>query len=58
MEHQRPYRSAIGLLDIILWAIEFSILTSVLIAMNYLFRYQKSTFNLENNKCICQGILF
>ena len=27
------------------------ILTLVLIAMNYFFRCQKSTFNLENNKC-------
>ena len=31
------------------------ILTSVLIAMDYFFRCQKSTFNLQNNKCICQG---
>ena len=26
--------------------------------MDYFFRCQKSTFNLENNKCICQGNIF
>ena len=26
--------------------------------MDYFFRCQKSTFNLENNKCICQGNCF
>ena len=26
--------------------------------MDYFFGCQKSTFNLENNKCICQGNLF
>ena len=26
--------------------------------MDYFFRCQKSTLNLENNKCICQGIFF
>ena len=30
-------------------------LTLVLIAMDYFFRRQKSTFNLENNKCIYEG---
>ena len=26
--------------------------------MDYFFGCQKSTFNLENNKCICQGNFF
>ena len=26
--------------------------------MDFFFRYQKKTFNLENNKCICQGNFF
>ena len=26
--------------------------------MDYFFRYQKSAFNLENNKCICLGNFF
>ena len=26
--------------------------------MHYIFRCQKSTFNLENNKCVCQGNCF
>ena len=34
------------------------ILTSVMIAMDYFFRCQKSTVNLENNKRLCQGIFF
>ena len=34
------------------------ILTSALIAMGYFFRCQKSTFDLESNKCICHGNLF
>ena len=33
-------------------------LTLVLIAMDYFFRRQKSTFNLENNKCIYEGNFF
>ena len=34
------------------------ILTSDLIAMDYLCRCQKRTFNLEIDKCICQGNFF
>ena len=33
-------------------------LTSVLTAMKYFFRWQKNTFNLKNNKCICQENFF
>ena len=44
-----------GEVDVALWSEILSnkvgILISVLIAMNYFSRYQKSTFNLENNKC-------
>ena len=34
------------------------ILTSVLLAMVHFFRCQKSVFNLENNKLLCQGNFF
>ena len=34
------------------------ILTSVLLAMVQFFRCQKSVFNLENNKLLCQGNFF
>ena len=44
--------------DVILWSKildnRLGILTLVLMAMDYFFRCQKSAFNLENSKCICQ----
>ena len=57
----------IGLADVVLWPIKAKktyfdnkegIFTSVLIVIDYFFGYQRSTFNLENNKCICQGSFF
>ena len=53
----------IGLVvDVLLWpkilGNRVNILTLVLNVMDNFFRSQKSTFNLENNKCICQGNLF
>ena len=52
----------IGLVDVVLWPKIVSSrvrnLTSVLMVMVYFFRCQKSAFNLENNKCICQGNFF
>ena len=46
--------TSIGLVDVVLSAKMFgnrlSILTTVLIVIDYFFRCQKSTFNLENNK--------
>ena len=52
----------IGLVDVLLWlkilGNRIGLLTSVLIAMDYFFRSHKSTFNLENKKCICQENLF
>ena len=38
--------------------IRLGILTLVLIVMDFFFRCQKSSFDLENNKCICQGKYF
>ena len=38
--------------------IKVGILTTVFIAMDYFFGCQKSIFNLENNKGICQGSFF
>ena len=62
MKHHRPYASCISLAEVVLSSKilgnRVGILTSVLIAMDYFFRFQKSTFNLENNKCICQGNFF
>ena len=31
------------------------ILAKTLILMDYFLKYQRSTFNLENNKSLCQG---
>ena len=62
MRHKRPYRSALALqtsyFDPKYLGSKLGILTSVLIAMNYFFKCQKITFNLENNKCICRGNFF
>ena len=61
MKHRRLY-ICIGPVGDLLWPKTFGnrlgIFTSVLIAMEYFVRRQKSTFNLENKKCICQGNFF
>ena len=50
------------LVDVVLWpkilCNKVGVLTSVFKATDYFFGCQKSTFNLENNKCICQGNFF
>ena len=49
----------IGLINVALlpkiFGSRLDILTSALIAMDYFSRCQKSIFNLENNKRICEG---
>ena len=61
MKHRRLY-ICIGPVSDLLWPKTFGnrpgIFTSVLIAMEYFVRRQKSTFDLENEKCICQGNFF
>ena len=50
----------IGLVDLVLQhkilGNRVCILTSVVIAMDYFFKCQKSTLNFENNISTCQGI--
>ena len=50
----------IGLVDVVpkILGSRLCILTSVLIAIDYFFRCQRSTVNLENKKYICQGMFF
>ena len=50
----------IGLVEVVPWPKIFGsrvgILTSVLVAIDFFLGVRKvATFNLENNKCICQG---
>ena len=51
MKHQPPYRAAFKFADVILWIIILQtrpdFLTSVLVAMDYFFRCQKSIFFIE-----------
>ena len=48
----------IGLVDVAVQAKilgnKLCILTKILILMDYFLKYQRSTFNLENNKSMCQ----